>query len=571
MHPALPSPPSSPSVLGPFTLAHEIAAGGMGRILAAVGPDGSAVAIKVPRAPFTAAVMARFAREARLTATLAQSSRHVVAVRAIDLRGPTPYFAMEALRGRDLAERLDADGPLPVRDVVDAMIAACDALAHAHRLGVVHRDVKPANLFEHQGERGERVIKLLDFGVAKWLDDDGNDGERDLDDHLDFPARRALTTSRAGFLGSPSFMSPEHVCDARRVDPRSDLWSLGATAYQLLTGTLPFGGESLGEVFAAVAMGRCASLVSLRPDVPAALAEVVMRCLARDPARRFATASALARELLAFSSADQRAFVDAMPREVASFPCPTLSRVARSELTRLTARNGTPTLTVPPPMDTQGLESTHVYPRARRFARLRATFAAVFATLALVGCASGDPSALAPEDDPVAHDATGAASGSATAAHPAPAGATRAPDAGNLADGGANLTPSPTPDAGADVAPAPAPTTTSPPPPPACGGSGQPCCAGSACSAGYACGGGTCRVASPGSCSAVCPEQVMPEAQCAAIVTNGCSPGWTPVLAGQCNWIGPKNTYPNLCSSKACQDPRCNVQVPAANLTCTCQ
>jgi hypothetical protein len=209
----------------------------------------------------------RFQREARLVAAL--TSDHVVRVHdAGALETGEPYLVMEMLEGEDLAT-IVARGAIRA-DVASAwIVAACDALGEAHALGIVHRDIKPSNLMLTRHRR----IKVLDFGLAKLA--------------------RASITNVGMVLGSPHYIAPEQIVGARDVDLRADIWSLGATFYHLVTGTPPFAAPTIDGVFSAI-------LDSPPPPlerVPAELAPVIRRCLARDPAARFGSVGELAAAL----------------------------------------------------------------------------------------------------------------------------------------------------------------------------------------------------------------------------------------------------------------------------------
>jgi predicted Ser/Thr protein kinase len=270
--------PAGALVAGKYRIEALLGEGGMGRVYAArqVGLE-RAVAIKVlrPELARDATALARFHREARLVASLA--SEHVARVYDLGaLATGEPFLVMERLDGEDLASRV-ARGPLAVPEAVALVRAACAALAEAHALGIVHRDVKPSNLFLTRGGR----LVVIDFGVAK----------------LAAPAGASLAMTRDGIvLGSPRYMAPEQIFGSRDVDARADIWSLGATLYHLVTGAPPFPEPTLEGIFAAVQSGRTPPLLL---HLAAPLGPAIQRALARDPAARFATvadfAAALAR------------------------------------------------------------------------------------------------------------------------------------------------------------------------------------------------------------------------------------------------------------------------------------
>jgi eukaryotic-like serine/threonine-protein kinase len=261
-------------VAGKYRVERTVGEGGMGVVLAAQHLHlQRPVALKLLRLGASDKTVDRFTREAQVVAQL--HSDHVPQVIDIDrLASGEPYIVMELLEGRDLSAELAARGPLPVPEAVDYLVQACEAISQAHALGVVHRDLKPANLFLTRGNDGAPCIKVLDFGIAK------------LRAELDAPGATPGLTRTGSFLGSPAYMSPEQWTSARSVDPRSDVWSLGAILFELLSGRPPFLGESMGELCNAVMNTTAPSLRSLRGEVPVELEAVVQHCLAKAPAAR---------------------------------------------------------------------------------------------------------------------------------------------------------------------------------------------------------------------------------------------------------------------------------------------
>lgn len=226
--------------------------------------------------------VARFLREARAAAQIA--STHVAHVMdAGVLSNGNPYIVMEHLNGRDLARWLREDGRLAVTQAVDFMLQALEALAEAHALQIVHRDIKPDNLFATRGSGGDISIKVLDFGLAK--------------------AGPALAqtapdiTERGVMLGTPRYMAPEQFSDAQQADVRSDIWSFGATLFELVTGAPPFAGETLPQIYRAVMHRALPSIRSLVPELPEGLEHVVATCLTRERELRFADAAEVAAAL----------------------------------------------------------------------------------------------------------------------------------------------------------------------------------------------------------------------------------------------------------------------------------
>jgi eukaryotic-like serine/threonine-protein kinase len=288
--PAVPIP--GDVIAGKYRVERVLGAGGMGIVVAATHEvTGEAVAVKVLRAGRDAKQVERFFREARTMSKL--SSPHVVRVLDAGSADDAPFLVMERLDGVDLAELAKRRGTLSPREVADCILQACEALSHAHATGIVHRDVKPSNLFLHTGPDGRTVLKVLDFGISKVLSND--------------EFEHTLTSSTdGGVLGSPPYMSPEQVRDPKKVDGRTDVWSLGVVMYKLLSGGLPFDGESVGEVFARV-LERKYPPLRLTTNVPPELDAIVGRCLEKDRRGRYAHVGELALALSALGSPEHAA------------------------------------------------------------------------------------------------------------------------------------------------------------------------------------------------------------------------------------------------------------------------
>jgi serine/threonine-protein kinase len=230
--------------------------------------------------------IARFLREAQAAARI--KSPHVARVVDVGtLENGSPYLIMELLEGRDLGEIVEKDGPLPIERAIALALQTCEALAAAHASGVIHRDIKPSNLFLTQGTAGEPVVKVLDFGISKVTDLGASAGDLTL-------------TQRS--MGSPLYMSPEQMRSARKVDARTDIWSLGAVVYELVTGALPFVAETIPELYALVLDkdSRPPPMTTHRAEVPPALDEIVQTCLRKAPEQRYDNVAALAVDLAPF-------------------------------------------------------------------------------------------------------------------------------------------------------------------------------------------------------------------------------------------------------------------------------
>lgn len=279
------APPARP---GPGTVVGErwrldgyLKSGGMGQLWRATDLRlDEAVALKLmdPAIVETDAARQRFFREAQAAAKLRGAGVVQILDFAVDPATRAPYIAMELLRGEDLAERL-ARGPLGLADTIAILAGVCGAIGRAHRLQIVHRDLKPANIFLTDGEDGQGV-KVLDFGIVKL----GFEGLQ----------KQAPLTFAGATLGTVSYMSPEQIADAQRVDYRADLWSLGVIAYECVTGRRPFRGDSLLELVHEICYGAPVPASRLA-ELPEGFDAWFARATHRDPDQRFPSA----RELLA--------------------------------------------------------------------------------------------------------------------------------------------------------------------------------------------------------------------------------------------------------------------------------
>jgi WD40 repeat protein len=274
--------PAAPPVPG-YTLLRELGRGGMGVVYEAVhGVMGRRVAVKLLHPEFLRhpAAVARFRQEVRAASRLS----HPNLVTAFDAgrAGDRHFLAMELVEGESLADLLGRRGPLPVAEACALVRQAALGLEHAHRGGLVHRDVKPHNLMVAAGA----TVKVLDFGLAALV------SER--------PAEGGATGPNA-VLGTPDYMAPEQAEDARAADARADVYSLGCTLFHLLTGQAPFAGQTVLLKLLAHRREERPSARALRPEVPAGLDAVLRRALARRPQERFGSAAALAEALAPFT------------------------------------------------------------------------------------------------------------------------------------------------------------------------------------------------------------------------------------------------------------------------------
>jgi len=298
---------------GKYRIGATVGAGAMGTVVAAhhLMLD-EKVAIKFLRGDpgERGDAVARFVREARAAVRL--RNEHVVRVLDIaELEGGPPYIVMEFLDGCDLADKLRAGGPLRVAEAVGYVLEACEAMAEAHRMGIVHRDRKPANLFLSERIGSPPSIKVLDFGIAKTL--------RLVPTtlSLDETALSAGITQSKAILGSPFYMSPEQMESSGDVDARTDIWALGVTFFELVTGRHPYTGSSLIQVYSSMISQDSGSWSAALANHPAGLQTILARCLAHDREDRYANVGELANALAPFGSARAVASVQRIGRTLA--------------------------------------------------------------------------------------------------------------------------------------------------------------------------------------------------------------------------------------------------------------
>jgi eukaryotic-like serine/threonine-protein kinase len=263
--------------------------GGMGIVVAARPRDGGrTVAVKVLRRGLLegSEAVQRFEQEARTLASL--QSEHIVTILELAaLSDGTPFMVMEYLDGADLGQVVASRGRPSIEQAVDWVLQAMTGLAEAHARGLVHRDLKLANLFLARRADGSEIIKLLDFGIAKSMGG---------------PA----LTKEGFYLGSPSTMSPEQLQASRSLDVRADVWALGAILHELITGRPPFEGRSLEELLRAILAGRRPPLEALRPGLPRGLQAAIDGCLQPELERRTRSLAELAHAIAPFGSASAR-------------------------------------------------------------------------------------------------------------------------------------------------------------------------------------------------------------------------------------------------------------------------
>jgi serine/threonine-protein kinase len=289
-----------------YLVGEVLGEGGMGVVCAGTHVLlGTPVAIKLIHSELKddAEAVGRFVNEARTAAGL--KGEHTARVfDAGQLETGEPYLVMEQLEGLSLDQYLLGRGPLPHADAVAIVMQVCEGLAEAHAASLVHRDIKPANLFLAEAPDGHYSVKIIDFGIAKQPV------------RADTPA----LTNPGKSLGSPWYMSPEQMLTPASVDARADIWSIGVLLFELLTARLPFDGESVPQVCASVLGASPPRPREFRGDIAPELEAIVLRCLEKEPQRRFRSVHELAQALRPFASA--AASTDAGSLEPAAFVHP---------------------------------------------------------------------------------------------------------------------------------------------------------------------------------------------------------------------------------------------------------
>ena len=283
------------TVAGRYELSRLLGRGAMGEVwLARHQTLGEDVAIKFlrPEAEPTetaATALARFLFEAQVAARLSRKSRHIVRVTDHGDDAGAPYLVMERLEGESLEDRL-LRGSIPIPTLQNIIAQCARGLSVAHAEGVFHRDLKPANMFLCKDDDGKLLVKLLDFGIARAIRKEVK--------------RSPTSTARGMVLGTPSYMSPEQARGLAHLDHRSDVWSLAVIAYEALTGSIPFPGETAEDVFLSVCTHTITPIRDMRPGLGDDVARFFDRAFSAHIEERFPTAEALADAFAALSLDD---------------------------------------------------------------------------------------------------------------------------------------------------------------------------------------------------------------------------------------------------------------------------
>ncbi len=345
---------------GRYRIESLLGAGAMGAVYTAthIGLD-KRVVVKVlrPEHARSSNIRMRFFREGKAASAIRHP--HVVDVTDVGEHEGIPFLVMEHLDGQTLGDLIAREGALPTGRAVDLMLPVIDAVDAAHAAGVVHRDLKPDNLFVARSATGDEFPKVLDFGISRLVSDGG---------------RR---TGTAALLGTPAYIAPEQIESTRDADARSDQYALGVILYECLTGVAAFPGEHVYQILKQVGDGAFQPPRVHRPDLPAPLESIVLRAMARDPARRFSSLREMARALLPFATPRARASWTPTLAPVADAAPPTdLAHVSRSAVTQVAHPD---TL-----VDAVRSHDTTL-PRGRSPSRIRGAVVLALLGLALVG------------------------------------------------------------------------------------------------------------------------------------------------------------------------------------------
>lgn len=289
-----PAPLEIPAQLGSYRIDGELARGGMGVVLRGrheVLARDVAIKLLLPAAKGDREAFERFLLEAQATARL----RHpgIVAIHDVarDAQG-TPYLVMDFIAGQTLRQRIRERGALAPKEVAEVMAVVAEAVGHAHEHGILHRDLKPDNvIIDAKG-----APHLTDFGLAKLVSEEPAGAESPSGRLLSGTKLRLGLTNKGAVMGTPRYMAPEQV-KGQQLTVTADVWALGVTIYEALTGKAPFPGSSVIEIFEAIVTKEPTPPTQLNPLIPARLERICLRCLNKDAADRPQSADEVAREL----------------------------------------------------------------------------------------------------------------------------------------------------------------------------------------------------------------------------------------------------------------------------------
>jgi serine/threonine-protein kinase len=281
-------------VAGRYQIGARIGSGGMGVVHAAVEiSTGREVAIKALNATaFTTENLRRFRREARTAASV--KHRHVCAVHYLGVEAGTPFIVMERLTGETLRRRLSETGPTSAADAITIMLQLLEGLSVAHAAGVLHRDIKPGNIFITTPRGDSPAIKIIDFGLAKLLPATAWKPRPEVP-----PEELSAITTTDVIPGTPFYLAPEQVAGSRNLDERVDVWAAGLTLYEMLSGKRAHDAPSYVDLVSEILLRPLPPLSSFRSDLPVGLDAVLDRAIAKDRANRYSNAKAFRAALTA--------------------------------------------------------------------------------------------------------------------------------------------------------------------------------------------------------------------------------------------------------------------------------
>jgi tRNA A-37 threonylcarbamoyl transferase component Bud32 len=394
-------------IAGKYRLEMILGRGGMGTVYRATHTwTGRPVAVKLLHHEHAhdAASVSRFLREARAAAAV----RHPNAVDVLDMgqdETGAAYLVLEYLEGDTLAAHL-AQGRMAVDEVVRCFVPILEALEELHKAGVVHRDLKPANVFLARAVRGGIIPKLLDFGVAKVLE-----------------ANSSLVTTTGIVVGTPAYMAPEQAAGNGNVGPWTDIWAAGTVLYECLTGELPFSAPTPSLMLVDVMTKTAPRLSTKRPDLSPALCAVVDRALAKEPADRFSSCTAMADALCeAAGMVPPSPIVSAPVRGPVAFAETQAMRTPVPPHAATAPATDVPARSEPPATGPRATAGRMRSPRLRRTGLVVAALVATVAALAglRVVLSSREHAAVQPPPPPVVTAVTAPAPVAAPPANPIP-------------------------------------------------------------------------------------------------------------------------------------------------------